>query len=223
MFDALQDDPLEFGKNLGKAMLDWDTWADDPARALGHLLPDAIAAVATGGAGTAATRGAKGGRRRCSRGCAGWAPARRPGRARPPGRPRWPLKLDLDDVPDVVSTGTGPRGPDTPSAGTRVLPRRLRPLRRPRRAGASTTGTGTPGRGPAGTTRPRPDGLSGRVRRPRPARTRSRLVTSSTATGPGGTFASPEGTPFDERALPPSSAGTELPPATRCSSRCRRA
>ena len=60
MLDALQKDPLEFGKNLGKAVLDWDTWSDDPARALGHLLPDAIAAVFTAGAGTAATRGAKG-------------------------------------------------------------------------------------------------------------------------------------------------------------------
>lgn len=57
---ALKDDPLEFGKNLGMALLDWDTWADDPARAIGHLVPDAIAAVATGGAGAAATRGVKG-------------------------------------------------------------------------------------------------------------------------------------------------------------------
>ncbi len=61
LLDALRDDPVEFGRNIGKAMLDWDTWADDPARALGHLVPDAIAAVATGGAGAAATRGVKGG------------------------------------------------------------------------------------------------------------------------------------------------------------------
>lgn len=58
MWDALRDDPVEFGKNLGKGLLDWDTWADDPARAIGHLVPDAVAAVATGGAATAATRGA---------------------------------------------------------------------------------------------------------------------------------------------------------------------
>lgn len=58
MWHALQDDPVEFGKNLGKGLLDWDTWADDPARAIGHLVPDAVAAVATGGAATAATRGA---------------------------------------------------------------------------------------------------------------------------------------------------------------------
>jgi hypothetical protein len=31
--------------------LDWDTWADDPARAIGHLVPDAVAAVATAGTG----------------------------------------------------------------------------------------------------------------------------------------------------------------------------
>ena len=61
LLDALQEDPLEFGKNIGKAMLDWDTWADDPARALGHLLPDAVIAVLTAGSGTVATRGAKGG------------------------------------------------------------------------------------------------------------------------------------------------------------------
>jgi len=58
---ALKDDPLEFGKNIDKAMLDWDTWADDPARALGHLVPDAVIAVLTAGTGTVATRGAKGG------------------------------------------------------------------------------------------------------------------------------------------------------------------
>ena len=60
MWNALQDDPAEFGKNLGKSLLDWDTWADDPARAIGHLVPDAVAAVATGGAGALATRGGKG-------------------------------------------------------------------------------------------------------------------------------------------------------------------
>ena len=58
MWNALQDDPVEFGKQLGKGLLDWDTWADDPARAIGHLVPDAIVAVATAGSGTAATRGA---------------------------------------------------------------------------------------------------------------------------------------------------------------------
>ena len=57
MFDALQEDPVEFGKALGKGLLDWDTWADDPARALGHLVPDAIAAVVTAGTAGAATRG----------------------------------------------------------------------------------------------------------------------------------------------------------------------
>lgn len=59
MLDALQKDPVEFGKQLGKGMLDWDTWSDDPARALGHLVPDAIIAVLTMGEGTVATRGAK--------------------------------------------------------------------------------------------------------------------------------------------------------------------
>lgn len=61
MLEALKDDPLEFGKNLGKGLLDWDTWADDPARAIGHLVPDALAAAFTGGGAAVATRGTKGG------------------------------------------------------------------------------------------------------------------------------------------------------------------
>ena len=44
------------GKEIGKGVLDWDTWADNPARALGHLVPDIVMAVATAGTGTAATK-----------------------------------------------------------------------------------------------------------------------------------------------------------------------
>lgn len=58
LWTALTTDPWQFGITVGKAVLDWDTWSDDPARALGHLVPDAVLAVATAGAGTAATRGA---------------------------------------------------------------------------------------------------------------------------------------------------------------------
>ncbi|MDT0188066.1 hypothetical protein Q9S36_48550 [Microbacterium sp. ARD31] len=61
IYTGLTTDPIGFGKELGKALLDWDTWADDPARAIGHLVPDAIIAVATAGTGALATRGAKGG------------------------------------------------------------------------------------------------------------------------------------------------------------------
>ena len=60
MLKFATEHPGEFGKTLGKAVLDWDTWKDDPARALGHLLPDAVIAVFTAGSGTVATRGAKG-------------------------------------------------------------------------------------------------------------------------------------------------------------------
>ncbi|PKH37850.1 NAD:arginine ADP-ribosyltransferase [Nocardioides alpinus] len=60
IYTGLTTDPVGFGKELGKSLLDWDTWADDPARAIGHLVPDAIAAVATAGTGALATRGAKG-------------------------------------------------------------------------------------------------------------------------------------------------------------------
>ena len=59
IYTGLTTDPIGFGKELGKSLLDWDTWADDPARAIGHLVPDAIAAVATGGAGAVATRGGR--------------------------------------------------------------------------------------------------------------------------------------------------------------------
>ncbi len=61
IYTGLTTDPIGFGKELGKSLLDWDTWADDPARAIGHLVPDAIVAVATAGSGALATRGAKGG------------------------------------------------------------------------------------------------------------------------------------------------------------------
>ena len=58
---ALQgSDPVEFGKELGKGLLDWDTWADDPARALGHLVPDAIAAVGPPAPGPSPPAGALG-------------------------------------------------------------------------------------------------------------------------------------------------------------------
>lgn len=45
--------PIEFGK----AILDWDTWAESPARAVGHLAPDIALAMVTGGAGPVASRG----------------------------------------------------------------------------------------------------------------------------------------------------------------------
>ncbi|MDQ2782984.1 MAG: hypothetical protein M3Y26_10695, partial [Actinomycetota bacterium] len=44
LLDAFLDDPLEFAKQLGKAILDWDTWSDNPAKAIGHLVPDILLA-----------------------------------------------------------------------------------------------------------------------------------------------------------------------------------
>jgi hypothetical protein len=44
-------------QELAKSLVDWDTWAKNPARAVGHLLPDVAIAVGTGGA----SAGAKGG------------------------------------------------------------------------------------------------------------------------------------------------------------------
>jgi hypothetical protein len=39
--------------DLVRAVVDWDTWTSNPARAAGHLVPDALAAVTTAGAATA--------------------------------------------------------------------------------------------------------------------------------------------------------------------------
>lgn len=47
--------PVEFGK----AVLDWDTWKENPGRALGRLVPDLVLTAATAGGG-AAVRGARG-------------------------------------------------------------------------------------------------------------------------------------------------------------------
>ncbi len=58
-FEAFKNDPIGFGANVISAVLDVDTWKDDPARALGHLVPDVLAAVFSGGSSAAATRGAK--------------------------------------------------------------------------------------------------------------------------------------------------------------------
>jgi hypothetical protein len=40
-------------KELGKALIDYDTWRTDPARALGHLVPDLLLIAATAGTGEA--------------------------------------------------------------------------------------------------------------------------------------------------------------------------
>ncbi|MEU5876205.1 hypothetical protein [Spirillospora sp. NPDC047279] len=47
--------PVEFGK----AIVNWDQWKKDPIRAYGEMVPGAILAVTTGGAGTAGSAGSK--------------------------------------------------------------------------------------------------------------------------------------------------------------------
>lgn len=59
LWTALTTDPVGFGLQIGSAILDVDTWKDNPGRALGRLVPDIVAAVFTGGAATAATRGGR--------------------------------------------------------------------------------------------------------------------------------------------------------------------
>ena len=90
IYTGLTTDPIGFGKELGKSLLDWDTWADDPARAIGHLVPDAVVAVATAGTGALATRGAKGGA----------GPARR-AVTTCPSSTTWPTSNKLDNLCDL--------------------------------------------------------------------------------------------------------------------------
>lgn len=54
---AAVKDPVQ----LGRDVIDYDTWTTSPARAAGHLAPDAIIAALTAGGGLAATRGAEAG------------------------------------------------------------------------------------------------------------------------------------------------------------------
>ncbi|MGH9117582.1 MAG: scabin-related ADP-ribosyltransferase [Acidimicrobiales bacterium] len=46
---------IEHPAALARAFSDWDTWAESPFRAMGHLVPDAILAVTTAGTGTTGT------------------------------------------------------------------------------------------------------------------------------------------------------------------------
>ena len=59
MAKALWNDPVGFMTAVGKSLLDWDTWTDDPARAIGHLLPDVIMAVVTMGGSAGVSAGEK--------------------------------------------------------------------------------------------------------------------------------------------------------------------
>lgn len=54
---AAVKDPVQ----LGKDVIDYDTWTTSPARAVGHLAPDAAITALTAGGGLAATRGAAAG------------------------------------------------------------------------------------------------------------------------------------------------------------------
>ena len=51
---ALANDPGAFFTELGKALVDWDTWSDDPGRAFGRILPDIAITIATAGAAAGA-------------------------------------------------------------------------------------------------------------------------------------------------------------------------
>lgn len=48
---------VEHPVDFGKVLLDWETWQESPARAIGHLGPDALMVLATAGSSAAATRG----------------------------------------------------------------------------------------------------------------------------------------------------------------------
>jgi hypothetical protein len=68
--DGWRKDVTDLGKGLwfgvqhpaelGKALIDWDTWKESPGRAIGHLVPDLLLALGTAGAGTVAARSVRG-------------------------------------------------------------------------------------------------------------------------------------------------------------------
>lgn len=47
---AVAEDPVGFGERFGKAILNWDEWANDPAKAFGELVPTIAIAVLSAGA-----------------------------------------------------------------------------------------------------------------------------------------------------------------------------
>ena len=59
MAKALWNDPGGFMMAVGKSLIDWDTWTDDPGRAIGHLLPDVVLAIATMGGSAGVSAGEK--------------------------------------------------------------------------------------------------------------------------------------------------------------------
>ena len=59
MAKALWNDPAGFMTAIGKSLIDWDTWTDDPGRAIGHLLPDVALEIATMGGSAGVSAGEK--------------------------------------------------------------------------------------------------------------------------------------------------------------------
>ena len=59
---GIANDPGKFFTELGKSIVDWDTWADDPGRAFGRIIPDIAITIATAGA-AAGAKGLTGGAR----------------------------------------------------------------------------------------------------------------------------------------------------------------
>ena len=51
---GIANDPGKFFTELGKSLVDWDAWADDPGRAFGRIIPDIVITIATAGAAAGA-------------------------------------------------------------------------------------------------------------------------------------------------------------------------
>lgn len=58
-FEYAVDNPGDFTREFAKEFVDWDTWADNPARAAGRLVPDLALTALTFGAGGAAKGGVR--------------------------------------------------------------------------------------------------------------------------------------------------------------------
>ncbi len=193
--------PVEFGK----AILDWDTWRENPARALGRLVPDLILTLATAGGGAAArgSRGLAALRRLGGRADDVADVARLSNRAEDLGDiARWgdniPDHLGPSRVPSEgrvgrLADGYEPMGGRSPEDFVR---RHWDP-----NAGRHGNGGWASGRGD-GTGYPPDDGFVPGTRldySPRPGEVIDRFG------HPGGRYTSPEGIPLRERGLPPDS------------------
>jgi hypothetical protein len=185
--------PVEFAQIL----VDWDTWRENPARALGRLVPDLVLTLATAGGGAASrsVRGVNALRRLAGRADEVGDLARVGNRADELGdMARFADKLGPESLPTEGRVGQLVQGyrPTGDLAPDEFLRRHVDPDARGGRGGWRY---------------PPDDGFAGpRVDfTPQPGDIVDRFGSST------GRYTSPVGTPFDQRSLPPDSLNPAAP------------